>query len=143
MARTRSRGLSMLWVLVAIATLSIGALGLFRFTSLYRSMTVTAAPSSQLDSAAPGSTIKLAIEIANIPSPDSFRGKLLRKKTEEIYVRTNAQVSVHSNDQTKMVMGKASDVHAGAVVHVTGRARNDHSVDANQIVILTGYVKIE
>ena len=46
MARTHSRGLSTLWVLVAIATLIIVALGLFRFTSMYRSMSVTAAQSS-------------------------------------------------------------------------------------------------
>jgi len=143
MARTQSRGISTPWVLVAIAILIIVALGLLRFTSLYRSMSVTAAPSSELDSAAPGSTIKLVIEIANTPSSGSFRGKLLTKKTEEVYVRTNAQASVHWNDQTKLVMGKSSDVHTGAVVHVTGRVRNDRSADADQIVILTGYVKIE
>ena len=143
MARKQSCGSSTLWLLVAIAILVIVALGLFRFTSLYRTMSVTAAQSSELDSAAPGSSIQLVIEIANTPSPDRFRGKLLTKKTEEVYARTNTQASVHWNDQTKMVTGKSSDLHAGAVVHVTGTVRNDHRVDADQIVILTGYVRIE
>jgi len=40
-------------------------------------------------------------------------------------------------------MGKAEDVRAGAVVHLTGTMQEDRSVAAQQIVILTQYVKIE
>ena len=45
--------------------------------------------------------------------------------------------------QTKMVMGKQSDIHPAAVVHVTGTLKKDRNVDASQIVILTGYVEIK
>jgi hypothetical protein len=40
-------------------------------------------------------------------------------------------------------MGKQEDVHPSAVVHVTGTLKKDRSVDATQIVILTGYVEIK
>jgi hypothetical protein len=64
------------------------------------------------------------------------------KKTEEIYARTATPVTVQWNAQTNIVMGEMADVHAGAVVHVTGTVQKDHSSDAEQIVILTGYVKV-
>ncbi len=77
-------------------------------------------------------------------TPDgTFRGKLLEKKTEEVYARTSALVTVQFNAQTKMVMGKPADIHAAAIVHATGTLRADRSLDAEQIVILTGYVRVE
>jgi len=139
---TKSNGKSGLWIALAVALSLVAVLGAFRFTSMYRSMSVTAAQAPELNAAAPGSIVKIVLEIGNA-APSDFRGKVLSKKTEEVYVRTNAQSSVHWNAQTKMVMGKPSDVHSGAIVHVTGKVRQDRSIDADQIVILTGYVKIE
>jgi len=52
-------------------------------------------------------------------------------------------VTVRWNAQTKIVMGKETDIHAGAIVHVTGTVRNDHAIQAEQVVILTGYVKVQ
>jgi hypothetical protein len=40
-------------------------------------------------------------------------------------------------------MGKQTDIHPAAVVHLTGVLKKDRSVDASQIVILTGYVEIK
>jgi hypothetical protein len=45
---------------------------------------------------------------------------------------------VQLDEQTKLVMGKKADIHPGAVVHVTGTIRDDHSILAEQLVILTG-----
>lgn len=39
-------------------------------------------------------------------------------------------------------MGKLGDLRAGAVVHVKGTIGDDHHIAAEQIVILTGYVKV-
>jgi putative AlgH/UPF0301 family transcriptional regulator len=83
------------------------------------------------------------LEIAEAGSEGKITGKLLQKKTEEIYTRTATAVTVQSNSQTKIVMGKPADVHAGAVVHVTGTVQKDHVIAADQIVILTGYVKVQ
>ena len=83
------------------------------------------------------------LEIAEAGSEGKITGKLLQKKTEEIYTRTATAVTVQSNRQTKIVMGKPADVHAGAVVHVTGTVQKDQVIAADQIVILTGYVKVQ
>jgi uncharacterized protein YdeI (BOF family) len=104
-------------------------------------MSVTAAQAPELNSAARGATVKLVIEIASVSSTD-LRGRILSKKTDEVYVRTDTQASVHWSDQSKLVMGKSADVRPGAVVHVTGKVRQDRTIDADQIVILTGYVKV-
>jgi hypothetical protein len=50
---------------------------------------------------------------------------------------------VKFNAQTKIVMGKPADVHAGAIVHVTGTVQKDRVIAAEQIVVLTGYVKVQ
>lgn len=44
---------------------------------------------------------------------------------------------------TAIVLGKAEAMHTGAVIHVTGTMAADHSVQAKQIVILTGYVQVK
>ena len=90
-----------------------------------------------------GSSAKFVLEIAEASSEGKITGKLLQKKTEEIYTRTATAVTVQSNRQTKIVMGKPADVHAGAVVHVAGTVQKDHVIAADQIVILTGYVKVQ
>jgi hypothetical protein len=42
-----------------------------------------------------------------------------------------------------IVMGKAEDIRAGAIVHVTGKVARDRRVQAKQIVILSGYVQVK
>ena len=42
-----------------------------------------------------------------------------------------------------MDTGKPADVKAGAIIHITGTVHNDHNVQAEQIVILTGYVQVQ
>jgi len=93
--------------------------------------------------ASPGDTVKLVLEIGESSTEGSIRGKLLQKEREKVYLRTNTAVTVQSSAQTKMVMGKQSDIHPAAVVQLTGTLKKDRSVDASQIVILTGYIEIK
>ena len=93
--------------------------------------------------ATPGSKEKIVVEIAEAAANGAVQGKVLQKKTEEIYVRTDIPVTLQTTSQTKFVMGKAADLRPGAVVHVTGTVRVDRGLDVEQIVILTGYVRVE
>ena len=70
------------------------------------------------------------------------RAKLLDRESEKLYKRTNT-VGIKFSDATKVVMGKPGDLRAGAVVHVKGMIVEDHRLVAEQIVILTGYVKVQ
>jgi len=72
-----------------------------------------------------------------------IRGRLLEKRDETHYVRTANPAEVSWGRETALVMGKADDVHAGTVVHVSGTVSEDRSVRAKQIVILTGYVQVK
>jgi hypothetical protein len=137
--RTRSVWATILSVIVVIAAL----LGWSSFRSARSMSTAAASDEDVFIHATPGDTVKVVLEIENSSTEGSLRGELLQKETENIYRRTNTQVTAQSGAQTKIVMGKQSDIHPAAVVHVTGVLKKDRSVDASQIVILTGYVEVK
>ena len=85
----------------------------------------------------------MVIEILEVGTDGTLRGKLLQKKTEEIYTRTSTDIIAHMGERTAMVMGKREDVHTKAVVYVTGPVGDDRSIHAEQIVILSDYVRVE
>lgn len=89
-----------------------------------------------------GEETKVVLEITEAIGGE-IRGTILREKSKEVYTRTVDQMRVASGKETKFVMGKAEDMRAGAVVHVTGKMQEDRQMAAQQIVILTGYVRIE
>ncbi len=90
----------------------------------------------------PQDDAKIVVEVTEAPA-GRIRGKLLEKQDETHYARTGNQAEVGWGKDTAIVMGKAEDIRAGAVVHVTGKVAGDHSVQAQQIVILTGYVQVK
>lgn len=90
-----------------------------------------------------GSPIKLVLEILSVRENGTLQGIILEKKTEQIYKRTSTKVTARLNDHTAYVMGKREDLKNRAIVHVTGKLGANHGVDAEQIVILTGYVNAE
>ena len=85
---------------------------------------------------------KIVVEVAEA-SGSRIRGKLLERQDETHYTRTGNAAEIAWGKETAFVMGKAGDVHAGAIIHVTGKLAADRSVDARQIVILTGYVQVK
>jgi len=101
-----------------------------------------ASDEQQFSQTAAGEETKIVLEIESA-ADGAIKGKVLEKKSDTVYTRTNTAAVAHSGSQTKFVMGKADDARAGAVVHVTGAAEKDHSITAEQIVILTGYVKVD
>ena len=89
-----------------------------------------------------GDTAKFVEEVTDAKS-GTLNGIVLKKKTDDLYLRTPDRIAVHWGNETKIVMGKADDLHPGAVVHVTAVALQDHTFAAQQLVILTGYVKVQ
>lgn len=90
---------------------------------------------------------KIVVEIAEASGRGSgdglIRGTLLEKQDETHYTRTTNQAEVGWGKETGLVMGKAEDIHAKAIVHVTGKMSADRILRAKQIVILTGYVQVK
>jgi putative AlgH/UPF0301 family transcriptional regulator len=143
-AKIAGRRARTVWfVLIALIAL-LFTFVVWKSGSMAKTMSAAAASDEQdFSRSAVGSSAKFVLEIAESGSEGKLTGKLLQKKTEEIYMRTAKAVTVQSKRQTKIVMGKPADVHAGAVVHVTGIVQKDQVIAADQIVILTGYVKVQ
>ncbi len=143
-AKIAGRRARVVWfVLIALVAL-LFTFVVWKSGSMAKTMSAAAASDEQdFSRSAVGSSAKFVLEIADASSEGKITGKLLQKKTEEIYTRTATAVTVQSNRQTRVVMGKPADVHAGAVVHITGTVQKDQVIAADQIVILTGYVKVQ
>ena len=78
-----------------------------------------------------------------MPASRTVRATLLDKRAEEVYQRSKVLLHLYYSPKVKIMMGKAADLHVGAVVHVTGRVRDDRGTEVEQFVILTAHVKIE
>jgi hypothetical protein len=143
-AKIAGRRARTVWfVLIAMVAL-LFAFVVWKSGGTAKMMSAAAASDEQdFSRSAVGSPAKFVLEIAEASSEGKITGKLLQKKTEEIYTRTATAVTVQSNSQTKTVMGNLADVHAGAVVHVIGTVQKAQVIAADQIVILTGYVKVK
>ena len=131
---------------VAVLLIAVGVVAIVfvLWNSVRRvgSMTAAAAGEQEFAQTNASEKTKTVIEIDSA-ADGTIKGKLLQKKSETLYARTDTSTVVHSNPQTKIVMGKDGDVRPGAVVHVTGVTGKDRSIAAEQIVVLTGYVKVQ
>jgi hypothetical protein len=90
----------------------------------------------------PHDEAKIVVEVSQTQER-KILGNLLEKQHETHYRRTTNPVEVTWTSDTKLVMGNAQDIRAGAVVHVSGTVAGDRSIQAQQLVILTGYVEVK
>jgi hypothetical protein len=90
-----------------------------------------------------GSKTQAVVEITGVDANGNAEGKLLDRESEDLYKRRATAVGIKFSAATPVVMGKLGDLHTGAVVHVKGTIGEDHRIAAEQIVILTGYVKVQ
>jgi hypothetical protein len=102
-----------------------------------------AASNSRIEQLTPGDKIKVVLELKSADAMRSAQGVLLEKQGEDLYRRTGTAVRMTFDPNVPVVMGKLADIHAGAVVHVTGTVVQDGGIAASQVVILTGYVKVQ
>jgi len=98
---------------------------------------------AQVSAASPGAKIEATLEVTATPSDDLFQGTLLERQSDGSYQHTRRTLSVRWRPDTSVVMGKKSDVHRGAVIQVNDKSRADGGVDAEKIVILSGYVTVK
>jgi hypothetical protein len=132
-----------IWIvlLVALALLAFFAMR----HSLSKAMQMNSQPTA-VDSLAqlkPGDEAKVVLELTSVAPAVSIEGNVLEKQSEAVYRRTGSSLKVAFSAATPVVMGKESDIHAGAVVHTKAKMGDDHRFHAEQIVILTGYVKVQ
>jgi len=94
---------------------------------------------------ATGSDVKAVVRIDSITG-NQFVAALLRRQTDSVYCLLprgpDSEISVAFGPKTSIVMGKTHDIAKDAVVQVAGKVDEKHIVQAAQIVILTGYVRV-
>jgi hypothetical protein len=136
---------ALIFLLAALAVLSLGFA--WRGAGRMLRMRTQAAGNAEFALLKPDDEAKIMIEITEASGEATgdgrIRGKLLEKQDETHYTRTANPAEVTWGKETALVMGKVDDIHAGAVVHVTGKMGADRSLRAKQIVILTGYVQVK
>ncbi|MFY9844281.1 MAG: hypothetical protein WA718_01850 [Terriglobales bacterium] len=132
-----------IWIplLVALALLAFMAMR----HSMGKAMRMQAetTPALFLSKLKPGQVAKIVLEVTAVAPAASVEGSVLDKESETVYHRTANSMKILFDATTPVVMGKSEDIHPGAVVHITARMASDNMVHANQIVILTGYVKVK
>ena len=134
-------------VWIALTSVAILVLVAVIFSAAQRDLKMSsgaaaASGANQFLEAAPGSKMKVVVEIQKQEGDGAFDARLLDRRSDTVYSRTTTPVTIRSDNATRFVMGKAADVRAAAVVHVTGTVDADHRLNAEQIVILTGYVEV-
>ena len=128
------------WIFMLAALAALSLVFVWRGAGRIMTMQTQVTTRAEFAQLKPQDNVKLVVEVTEAPER-RIRGKLLEKRDEMHYVRTANQAEVGWGKDTAIVMGKAEDIHVGAVLHVTGKVAANHSVQAQQIVILSGYVQ--
>jgi len=92
----------------------------------------------------PGARASAVVQLDKIAG-ESLTGTLLQRESDTVYhreVSDNNLVSAVMTPKTAVVMGKAEDLVPGAVVQIAGTLDKNHVLRADQVVILTGYIRV-
>ena len=131
-----------MWIFMLAALAALSLIFVWSGAGRMMRMQTQAAGHSEFLQLKPQDSAKIVVEVTEA-TEGRIRGKLLEKQDETHYTRTATAAEVAWGKDTALVMGKAEDIRAGAIVHVTGRVAPDRGVQAQQIVILTGYVQVK
>ena len=132
-----------LWIFLVVILALLSFLAMRR--SMVRGMSMRAGITAHAAGSAisVGDTAKFVLEVKAVEPGVSVTGNSLEKQTETVYRRTATSAKIAFDAATPIVMGKASDIHEGAVVHVTAKMGTDRVLRAEQVVVLTGYVEVK
>jgi hypothetical protein len=135
----KRRGLWSLAILVGIGAVAGIGHDIARRAGAMRPATTTAAA---VFSAQPGAHIKLVARVDHSVSLNTYAAQLLESRAEGSYRVTPERLRIALSADTSVVMGSAADLQPGAVVQASGALDGARTLQARQIVILTGYVRI-
>jgi hypothetical protein len=89
--------------------------------------------------------LKAVVRIDSVTG-SAFTGTMLRRQSDTDYCLLpkgpDSEISVTFGPNSSIVMGQARDLTKRAVVQVAGLVDAAHVVEAKQIVILTGYIRV-
>jgi hypothetical protein len=132
-----------IWIVLLVALAVLSFVAMRRSMERAMGMKAETTAGSSLSQLKAGDEAKVVVEVTHVAEAASIEGKVLEKQTETVYRRAASTIKIAFDAATPVVMGKTSDVREGAVVHVTAKMANDRVLHAKQIVVLTGYVRVQ
>jgi hypothetical protein len=132
------------WILVCTSLALLSALAVWRASEKAAKMesAVSSPGRDRFDSLKPGDLTKVVMEVLDSSPPETIKGRLLERQTETVYVRSTTLAEAAFDTNTSFVMGKVSDIHPGAILHISGAVAPSRTIQARQIVVLTGYIQV-
>ena len=97
----------------------------------------------QLASAAAGSSINVMCEIISTSTHHSLQGYVLERANDGSYARTQHTITVTWQSDQNFNMGHPQDLQPGAIVQVSGQVDQAKVLHANQISVVTNYLKVK
>ena len=132
-----------IWTLMAlVGCAAVAAVGfdIYRRAGGMRAATASAAAVLSVRS---GTRTRAVVRLEGPAGLNAYSGDLLESGDGVSYRETPDRIRVALSGDTAVVMGAAADIKRGAVVQVTGAMDSAHTLHAAQIVILSGYVRVD
>jgi hypothetical protein len=135
---------SLKWIIFLAVLASVAVWAIRGVLGRSQQMSTADTSASTFASISPGSSAKAVVRLESV-SGKELKGTLLEKQGDTVYLlpseSTPTVIAVLTPD-TSVVMGKPKDIAVGAVVQLAGVLDADHVLQTNQVVILTGYVRL-
>jgi hypothetical protein len=135
---------SLKWIIFLAVLAAVGVWAFRGVLVRAQQMSTADTTASTFASISPGSSAKAVVRLESV-SGKELKGTLLEKQGDTVYLlpseSTPTVIAVLTPD-TSVVMGKPKDIAVGAVVQLAGVLDADHALQTNQVVILTGYVRV-
>jgi hypothetical protein len=135
---------SLKWIIFLAVLASVAVWAIRGVLGRAQQMSTADTSASTFASISPGSSAKAVVRLESV-SGKELKGTLLEKQGDTVYLlpseSTPTVIAVLTPD-TSVVMGKPKDIAVGAVVQLAGVLDADHVLQTNQVVILTGYVRL-
>ena len=147
MQDSKPEGISQVLRWVLFLVLLAVAMGWAVRTVRARAATMKTADTSgeAFQASAAGTGAKVVVRVEQVEG-QALKATLLERVSDAVYRRPHGDggmVSAVISPGTPVVMGRAPDIVPGAVVQLVGTLDSHHTLLASQVVILTGYVRVE
>ncbi len=125
-------------VLIAVALVAV-----FAAQSAFGGMmSVSGLSQVQFDGVAVHGSARVVVEITSMPAPRCSSATSCKTASDSTSRRTSETLNITFTPNTNVVMGQASDVKPGAIIQISGLRSDAHTLIAQRVVILTGYVSV-
>jgi hypothetical protein len=135
---------SLKWIIFLAVLASVTVWAIRGVLVRAQQMSTADTSASMFASTSPGSSAKAVVRLESVKGKE-LKGSLLEKQSDSVYLLPSERtptVSAVLTADTSVVMGKPEDVAVGAVVQLAGILDANHVLQTNQVVILTGFVRL-